>query len=537
MVVEDQTRVIAFLGSAAAHGGAPVRRIDTHSAVIFLAGDRAWKLKRAVLYDYLDFSTADRRHACCDAEVAINRRTAPSLYRGVVPVTCAADGRLAIGGDGDVVDWLVEMVRFEQELLCDRLAEAGALELSLMEPLAAQVASLHRHAAVQRDRGGYGAMRRVVAGNADGLAEFGQGVLDAAAIALTCSRVEVALDRVAYRLEQRRIAGRVRRCHGDLHLGNVVILDGRPTLFDAIEFNDDIAGIDVLYDVAFLLMDLWHRGLHEHANRLWNAYLVETGDYTGPALMPLFLSSRALVRAKTLLTAAAEQPSADAVGRWRSDARHYVALADRLLSPAPCSVVAIGGLSGSGKTSVAKSIAPTLGAAPGAVILRSDEVRKQLAGVPVDTRLPAAAYSASYSARVYGEMLRRAERAVSGGGSAILDAVFLRPDDRALAERMTVHAHAAFAGAWLDAPGAARARRVDGRRGDASDADPSVMRDQDRVDVGHMTWARIAADGPLPQVVSATTNAVASALAGADLHTPVDGGRVASASMHVPTTP
>src|SRR5687767_5291310 len=180
MITEDQSSVIAFLSSPGAHAGAVVERIDTHTSIVFLAADRAWKLKRAVRYDYLDYSTADRRRAMCEAEVLVNRRTAPSLYRGVAAVTRQADGSLAIGGPGTAVDWLVEMSRFDQRFLFDRLAEIGELPLELMRPLGAEIARFHRQAASRVNDGGWAAMRRVVDGNAAGFAEHGAGILDPA---------------------------------------------------------------------------------------------------------------------------------------------------------------------------------------------------------------------------------------------------------------------------------------------------------------------------------------------------------------------
>ena len=178
MITEDQTEVVRFLASPSTHGGASVERIDTHSAVVFLAGQRAYKLKRAVRFDYLDFSTAERRRAMCDAEVRLNRRTAPSVYRGVVAVTREPDGALALDGRGTPIDWVVEMNRFAQEALFDRLAAAGRLDLGLMSALASSIAEFHITAERRTDHGGKSGMAWVIDGNADGFAEFSEGVLD-----------------------------------------------------------------------------------------------------------------------------------------------------------------------------------------------------------------------------------------------------------------------------------------------------------------------------------------------------------------------
>ena len=291
MTVEDQSAVIEFLASPAAHGGMPVDRIDTHSAIVFLAGERAYKLKRAVRFDYLDFSTADLRRTFCDAEVRLNQRTAPAIYRRVVAVTLEADGSLALDGRGSAVDWLVEMNRFPQEALFDRLAGAGRLDLALMAPLANAIAAFHMTAAARRrDHGGAAGMQWVVDGNAAGLAEFGAGCLEWSACHQLTDDARREVNRQAALLDARREAGQVRQCHGDLHLRNIVLVDGRPTLFDGVEFNDEISCTDVQYDLAFLLMDLWRRCLPRHANAVWNRYLATTRDWQGMSLLPLFLS-------------------------------------------------------------------------------------------------------------------------------------------------------------------------------------------------------------------------------------------------------
>ena len=216
-------------------------------------------------FDYLDFSTSERRHALCEAEVRLNRRTAPTLYRGVVAVIRQDDGSYALGGTGSPVDWLVEMNRFPQEALFDRLASVGALGIELMSPLAAAIADFHKAAEPRSDHGGKAGMSWVIEGNAAGFAEFGRSCLDPSAAYRVTDAARRELDRGAEMLERRRQSGFVRQCHGDLHLRNIVLLDGRPTLFDGVEFNDEISCTDVFYDLAFLLMDLWRRRLPRHA--------------------------------------------------------------------------------------------------------------------------------------------------------------------------------------------------------------------------------------------------------------------------------
>jgi len=251
MTIEDQSGIISFLADPSTYSGATVDRIDSHASIVFLAGARAYKLKRAVRFDYLNFSTPARRRVLCEAEVRLNRRTADSLYRGVIAVTRQADGTYALGGDGEPVDWVIEMNRFSQDALFDRLALKDALDLELMSPLGDAIAQFHAAAERREDHGGRAGMAWVIEGNAAGFADFGRGCLDPSTAQRVTDDASRELDRCADLLERRRVTGFVRQCHGDLHLRNIVLLDGKPTLFDAVEFNDEISCIDVLYDLAF----------------------------------------------------------------------------------------------------------------------------------------------------------------------------------------------------------------------------------------------------------------------------------------------
>jgi aminoglycoside phosphotransferase family enzyme/predicted kinase len=501
-----QVDVIDLLANPATHGGAQVERIDTHASIVFLAGPRAFKLKRAVRYDYLDFSTPELRKRYCDAEFAINRRTAPGLYRSVVPIVRTPSGLLELGGEGTPVDWALEMARFDQGALLDRMAVTGRLPLALMAPLAEEIASFHQHCASRDDFGGEPGIARVIRGNAAGLREsgsaaFGQDPCDA----LTRAALR-ALRSAAPLLESRREAGFVRACHGDLHLGNIVLLDGRPTLFDAIEFNDDLACVDVMYDLAFLLMDLWHRRLPSHASAVFNAYLAVTNDLDALAALPLFLSCRAAIRAKTTATAARLRTSTITARTMAAEARDYLVLATRALNPGPPRMVAIGGLSGSGKTTLARALAPVVGAIPGAVILRSDEIRKRLWGTSPLTKLGPEAYSPEMSERVYEVLAGDALAVLETGHSVVVDAVFASAPQRAAIERAARLAGAAFAPVWLDAPEEVLIRRVSRREADVSDADEHVVRMQYAQWSGDVRWPRVDAAAD-PATVHSRANA------------------------------
>lgn len=510
---DDQSETIAFLTTPAAYGSRlPVERIDTHISIVWLAGDRAYKLKRAVHFDYVDFATIERRRAACEAEVQLNRRTAPALYLGVRPVTREADGRLALAGRGSAVDWLVEMVRFDQHTLFDRLAESQQLDLGRMEGLAAAIVQLHQGAARRPDHGGRAGMAWVIDGNAQSFAHQGVTLLEPAACARLTADARAVLERRADRLDVRRREGFVRECHGDLHLRNICLLDGLPTLFDGVEFNDEISCIDVLYDLAFLLMDLWRRDLRLHANVVFNEYLSRTLDLEGLSLLPLFLSCRAAVRAKTSATAAAVQTDPRQRLEAETASRQYLELAQRLLRPMTPSLLAVGGLSGTGKSTLARRLAPSVGVAPGAVVIRSDVIRKTLLGVSPATRLGSEGYTTEVTSRVYREMAERASVALAAGHSVIADAVYANPEHRRAIAAAAGQAEVPFMGLWIDAPQELLAERLRQRLGDASDATADVLDHQLRAGVGAVDWCRLDGAGSADGVQHAALAALRASL-------------------------
>ena len=496
--MDDQTEALAFL-AALAPGAV---RIDTHASAIFLIGQRAFKLKRAVRYPYLDYSTAARRGAMCRAEFEINRRIAPSLYRRVRAIRRRASGAVGFDGKGTAIDWVIEMRRFDGETLFDRLAETDRLSAETMRQLADIVAAFHRRARPTRAGGGRDGIARVIDGNVERLRAAG-AALDQRKVARLGAVWRRALAAAAPLLERRRRGGKVRHCHGDLHLGNICLDGGKPTLFDAIEFSADLTRIDVLYDLAFLLMDLVHRGRQDFASLVLNRYLDLTRDDDGLLALPLFLSLRAGIRAHVAIAAAATQRGAARQRKQRGLARSYLDLAARLIEPAAPRLVAMGGLSGSGKSTVARALAAFLPPTPGARVLRSDVLRKALLDLPPERKAPGKAYNRAMTRRVYGGLVRAAARVLGAGRSVILDAVFLEPRERAAAERVAARAGAAFAGLWVDAPPRVMAARIGARRRDASDATPAVLRHQLALDPGPLTWRRLDNGRALPHVVKA----------------------------------
>lgn len=467
----------------------PTEHIVTHGAVIVLNGERAWKMKRPVSYRYMDFSTIELRRRTLADEYTLNVRTAPQIYRALHAITRCDDG-VELDGTGEPVDYVLEMVRFPDEALAGHLADAGMLDDRLLGALADGIADMHRGTAISEDPAGADRLLDVIVGNLASMSRFPE-ILDPIRASALTARLETLIDEHRVLLDLRARSGRVRRGHGDLHLRNLVVLDGTPVPFDCLEFDAELATVDVLYDLAFLLMDLWGRGLRHEANAVANAYLdASAEDEEGYVLLPLMMSVRATVRAHV----AAAAGDVD-------DAHANLALAETLLDPAPPRLIAIGGASGTGKSTVARSIAADLGCAPGARILRSDVLRKRLAGVPVHEHLPASGYTRAATAAVYAELGRIAADDLAGGMTVIADAVSGTDAQRDALQKLAAQHRAEFRGYWLELPEAERIARIAARGPDASDATADVARAQTRrLTPPGAAWQRVDASGDFPPV-------------------------------------
>jgi aminoglycoside phosphotransferase family enzyme/predicted kinase len=491
-----QQDVLAFLADPAAYGGGAekVRRIDTHAASVFLAGDRALKVKRAVRFPFLDFSTLEKRKRACAAEIEVNQRLAPNLYRGVVAITRANDGRLAIGGDGEPVEWAVDMVRFDENRTLDHLA--NEIDDDLADALGRAVAAAHDKAPIVDAEPWIKAVGAYIEEHVDAFREY-QKIFTAADVEALAAKSRAHYRRIAPLLRQRGGRGLVRRIHGDLHLGNIALIDGRPVLFDAIEFSAIIGSGDVLYDLAFLLMDLLERQLPQAANIVLNRYLAETHrieDLDALATLPFFLSMRAAIRAK-VTAARMERAAATERDNIARSARVYFDFALRAIDPAAAKFIAVGGLSGTGKTRLARALAPHIAPMPGAVIVRSDVERKTLCGAGETEKLPAAAYAPDVTARVYAAIADKARHIVAAGHSAIVDAVFAAPQERDALATAAKAAKIPVQGLFLTADLATRIARVGGRTNDASDAGAAVAQAQENYDLGALEWSKIDTSG------------------------------------------
>lgn len=501
----EQAQIVEFMSRAGAYDPAPaaVDLIETHASFVFLAGEFAYKVKRSVCLPFLDFSTLEKRHRACLNELRLNRRTAPQMYLEVVPIALDAGGKLSLRGPGDPVEWVLVMRRFDQEYLYDRMASDGRLSLEAMAQTALEIAALHRAAdrTLTTDQAVV-PLQKIISEHEGALKEAAHDILPQDLAYALAQQTRAAFEERRTLLKRRANTGFVRHCHGDLHLRNIVAIKGRPVLFDALEFDDSLATIDVLYDLAFLLMDLGKHGLGVHANAVLNSYLDDggSGNLVGVATLPLFLSLRAVIRGKIdLIRAKCTVPTE--AKKARDHARDYFELAFRFLDKDSPRLIAVGGLSGSGKSTIARAIAPRIGTFPGAVIVRSDAERKRLFGVSPTARLPKDAYTPEISDLVYTLCRKRAALVLESGRSVIVDAVHSRPDERGAIAAVARDRGVSFAGLWFDAPAEALQERVAHRVGDVSDATADVVRDQLAYDLGVMEFDRIDASGSVDGVI------------------------------------
>ena len=482
-------------GDIVAHFARGAKRIDTQGAIVLLKGCEAIKIRRAIKLPFLDYSTLEKRRAAAQAEIAINQRYAPHIYIEAAPIRRTRDG-YGFEGEGEIVEWATRMRRFDDEATLDKVAARGELSDAMVRKLAKAIRTMHAKAPQREAAPAMAAMGLWIEQNATAFAER-PDLFGADAAWELSQDARAALTRLTPMLTAR---GAVRRCHGDLHLRNIAVIDGEPTPFDAIEFDETIATGDILYDLAFTLMDLWERDLRRQANLLYNAYLSDSDAETLSALaaLPLFLSLRAAIRAKVAANAGADE-----------EARRYFHFARTFLHPAPPRLVAVGGLSGTGKSALCALLAPEIGAAPGALWLRSDVERKHMFGVEELTPLPDAAYSAAASQETYARLIDKARRALLAGASVLIDAAHTHSHERAAIAALAGETGVPFAGLWLTAPLDVRLARIGGRRADASDADEAVARQQRAEPLIELGWREIDAGGKLDETLRVASNACA----------------------------
>lgn len=406
------------------HAAEDRQHMETHISHLLLVGEYVYKIKKPVELGFLDFSTLEKRQRCCEEELRLNRRLAPELYLEVVRIT-GSPQQPRLGGEGEILEFAVKMRRFQQRAL---LSQTPPDEQELNE-LASQIAAFHEEIPPAPSDSPWGTPERVLQPmeeNFSLIRGLRHPLLEHERLDKLQNWTENSLQALQPLLEERRAAGRIRECHGDLHLNNITRFDGRLMPFDGIEFNPALRWIDTLSDLAFLLMDLQHRGMNKASSQLLNRYLELSGDYSGLPLLPFYLLYRAMVRAKVCAIRFC-QPHLDKqeAEQQLDEYRRYINLAESVIAMPPAVLLLTHGVSGSGKSHVAAWLAGRLMG----IRIRSDRERRRLfsgdSEAPMRSR-----YSESASATTYAHLQAMAGHLLRAGYSVIVDATFLKQSQR-----------------------------------------------------------------------------------------------------------
>lgn len=460
-----------------------IELIETHISWVILTGDFAYKIKKPVNFGFLDFSTLEKRHSCCLNELRLNRRLAAAIYLEVVAISGTPD-RPVLAAHGEAFEYAVKMAQFPQSAQLDFMLAAGKLKSEHMNAIAAMVAEFHQRIARADDSMAYGNSDVIYQPVAENFCQIREH-LDITPYARTLAELEswsqAAFDQLQSVFAQRKRDGFVRECHGDMHLRNLVWLENGPTAFDCIEFNADLRWIDVISEVAFLVMDLQDRQQPQLASRFLNSYLEATGDYAGLAVMPFYLCYRAVVRAKVdALRLAQTNLTNEQRQQTRAEFASYLRLASTYTQKSAAKLIIMRGLSASGKSTVSRQLVDAMGM----IRIRSDVERKRLFSVSLDPEIKASSnidasiYSASASSQTYAKLAELARQVINSGFSVIVDAVFLKQEQRQPFQQLAERSGAAYLILEISAPEAILRQRISEKRHDVSDADLAVLEHQ-----------------------------------------------------------
>ncbi len=457
--------------------------VETHISWVLLTGQFAYKIKKPVNFGFLDFSTVEKRRHCCLEELRLNKRFAPDLYLEVVPITGTVK-HPQFYGDGLAIDYAVKMLQFPASQLLTEYVNRGQLDIGHIGQMADSVANFHgtiAHAAIDSPYGDNADINHWFVENFDQIRPLLVDIAQKQQLQRLQEWDTTESHKLAGVMEQRKQQGYIRECHGDLHLGNMTLLNDKVVLFDCIEFNPLLRWIDVISEVAFLFVDLLHFGYSRYAYRFLNLYLQHTGDYKGLALLPYYLVYRALVRAKVALLRKTQQAGDIAAAKQSSDDYLiYANLAEQFIKPRQTALIITHGYSGSGKSTMASQLAEVIGAFQ----IRSDIERKRLFGyLPAEqsnSRIDNDLYAPNSSLQTYQYLKELAQATLEAGFPVIIDATFLKHAQRELFRRLATDCCVPFHIISFQASDQELARRIAQRQNDASEATIAVLNHQQK---------------------------------------------------------
>ncbi|MEM6500895.1 MAG: AAA family ATPase [Cyanobacteria bacterium P01_C01_bin.89] len=464
----------------------PIQLVQTHVSYVLLTGDWVYKVKKSVDFGFLDYSTLARRKMFCDREIDLNQRGVEGLYVRTVPIYAGADNTHSLEGSGDPLEYAVKMHQFPQEDLFSARFEAGDLPSDRIVELAKRVAEFHLTAPTDETIRSYGVADQVKSA-LDQNFEQTKGYIGGPQTKTQYDETKAWTDAFFANnseLIQSRVDNHwIRNGHGDLHLGNICLWQDKVALFDCIEFNEPFRFVDVMYDVAFTVMDLDHRGRSDLANLFVNTYVERTGDWEGLGVLPLYLSRQSYVRAKvtSFLLDDMGVPESDRYAASKSAAAYYTQAHAYTNAPAG-KLLMMSGVSGSGKSTIAKQLAEIYaqehGQAQKTVIIRSDAVRKHLGNVPLDERGPDSLYSAEMGAKTYQRLQDLGIELVKRGYTVILDAKYDRQSLRQSVISVAKDAGIEVKIVACSTPKEVLAQRLRDRTGDIADATVDLLEQQ-----------------------------------------------------------
>ncbi len=455
----------------------PIQLIQTHISYVLLTGDYAYKVKKSVNFGFLDFTTLEQRKHFCEEELRLNQRGAPHLYLEVLAITQEAD-QLALNGHGEPIEYALKMRQFPQDALFTNLFEKGELTEKRMEELAWVVARFHAQAKTNNAIQNFGSMAQIRAAidqNYEQTKKYIGGPQTQEQFDQTQSYTDHFFEKQQEIFAQRVAHNRIREGHGDLHLGNICLWQDQILLFDCIEFNQAFRFVDVMYDVAFVVMDLEARHRPDLSNAFLNTYVEATGDWEGLEVLPLYLIRQAYVRAKVTSFLLDEPEISEAAkAEARQKAAHYYQLAWQYAHKHKGQLILMSGLSGSGKSTVARYFARRLNA----VHIRSDAVRKHLGGISLYERGEASLYTPAMNDRTYSHLLHLGIKLATQGYPVILDAKYNQQVFRLTALKQANVNHLPFRIFYCSAPLEVLRERLQRRSGDITDARVNLLAKQ-----------------------------------------------------------